>query len=212
MHVVSAVCCYHVVPESAVSAAVHCSHRQRRKSKGERASQSFHNNPTDLIFYVQQKTQEKKAGMFISAPLQDQHHMEEIKIQAEKVSSWSRLKLSSAPGTIPGSERKRGRKEKSPTLEMTQCRVEWNATLAPWQFATVQVFVGTMVMLAQTFSGLFQWFLETEVPFNLSHCVSEWTKMYSTKYLLQKKTLSRKLFFCMPLEKAEFLFSLQCPQ
>lgn len=109
-------------------------------------------------------------------------------------------------------ERKRGSKEKSPNSDMTQCRVLWNATLAPWEFAIVQVFVGVMVVLAQTFSGLCQRLLETEVSFNLSHSVSEWTKMYSTKYLREKKTLSRNLLFCVLLEKAEFLFSLQCPQ
>lgn len=42
-----------------------------------------------------------------------------------------------------------------------------------WEFATVQVFVGVMVVVAQTFSGLCQWLLETEVTFNLNCSVSK---------------------------------------
>lgn len=162
---------------------------------------------------MQQKTHEKKAGVFNlgSSPGSASYGR-------DKNTSWKIQQLIQT-GTVFCSwnyfwllERKRGSQEKCPNSEMTQCRVQWNATLAPWEFATVQVFVGVMVVLAQTLSGVCQGLLETKVSLNLSHDVSEWTKMYSSKYLREKKTLSRKLFFCMPLEKAEFLFSLQCPQ
>lgn len=114
-----------------VSAAVHTSRGLWSKSTFAKAKEggafrSFQKNLKHLNFYVQQKTQKKRQKCSSWASLWDRHHTIQI------ISSWSRLKLPSAPRTIPGSERKRGRKQKRPTLELAQWSGERNAKLAPW--------------------------------------------------------------------------------
>jgi len=75
--------------------------------------------------------------------------------------------------------------------------VEWGVecqtgTLVP---AIIQMFVVVIAVLAQAFSGLSRWLLETELPFSLTHPVSEQTEMYSRKYLIKRKTFKQEITF-----------------
>lgn len=186
---------YQVVPEfcSMVNVTLHtaknlCLQRQTRRSLLE-----FPKEPQTPEFLRAaedpEKKKKKRQECSAWALLWDQHHIE------EKNTRWKHLAADPDWNCLLLLElflAQRG-KEKCPSLELTQWSREWHAKLAPWslpatrEFATVQMFVVVMEVLAKGFSGLCQWLLELELPFSLSHSVSERTKLHSRKYLIKRK-------------------------
>lgn len=120
------------------------------KAKRRRNFRVFRRTSQTWIFYVKQE-KKKRQECLTWSHVWDQHHMKESKIQGKKKpSSWSRLKLSSAPGTVTDLEMKRGRKGKHPSHLGTDSAVQGleclTSTLVATNkgFATGQMFIVVM--------------------------------------------------------------------
>lgn len=120
------------------------------QSQKEKELQSFQKNLTDLNLLCE-AGKKKRQECLTWSHVWDQHHMKESKIQGKKKpSSWSRLKLSSAPGTVTDLEMKRGRKGKHPSHLGTDSAVQGleclTSTLVATNkgFATGQMFIVVM--------------------------------------------------------------------
>lgn len=160
MHVIITACCYHVVPELCTEC---CSSLQpqakeaREKGKRESSFQSFHNNPTDLIFYLQQKSQGKKAGMFNlgSSPGSASYGR-------DKNTSW-KIQQPIQPETVFCSWNYSWlREEKRKVSQLRDDSVQSGVECHTGSLGVCHS-SGVCRCDAQTFSGLCQWLLETEV-------------------------------------------------